>query len=75
MWRVLDQKLDWFHLQDSEYTLLQPDENGIVRSQVFPGLWLLVPALLTGNLAEVLDTLQVGIHSPEHDCFVRQLSE
>jgi len=30
VWQVLDQKLDWFVLQDEEYILQQPDESGIV---------------------------------------------
>ena len=73
VWRVLDQQFDWFKLQDGEYTMLQPDEDGIIRSRVFPGLWLQVSALLAG-LAEVLTTLQTGIALPEHDRFVQQLN-
>ncbi|MBV9384920.1 MAG: Uma2 family endonuclease [Chroococcidiopsidaceae cyanobacterium CP_BM_ER_R8_30] len=75
VWRVLDQTLDWFCLQAGEYGVLQPDEYGVIRSQVFPGLWLMMPALVTGNIPSVLATLQTGIDSPEHARFVEQLSE
>lgn len=75
VWRVLDQQFDWFQLQDGEYVVRQPDEDGIIRSYVFPGLWLRVAALLTGNSAEVLTTLQRGIASPEHIRYVQQQSE
>ncbi len=49
------------------------DEAGIIRSEVFPGLWLSVPALLAGNLAEVQSTLQIGLTTPEHQGFIEEL--
>jgi len=50
-----------------------PDEDGIIRSQVFPGLWLAVNDLLTSNMVRVLEVLQAGVRSPEHQAFVPQL--
>ena len=38
--------------------LLQPDENGIIESRIFPGLRLNVQAMLDGDLAKVLEELQ-----------------
>jgi len=49
VWRTLEGQLDWFVMQVDEYVALTPDAQGIVRSQVFPGLWLAVPALLAGD--------------------------
>jgi len=74
VWRVYDQELDWFSLQEGQYVPLEPDEEGVIRSQVFPGLWLHVPAMLQGNLAQVLTGLQKGLASDEHAAFVAQLS-
>ena len=74
VWQVLEQKFDWFCLQDGTYRLLEPDEKGIIQSQVFPGLWLMVSALLQGNMVSVLATVQAGIQSPDHASFVRQLT-
>ncbi len=74
VWQVYDQRLDWFRLSEGEYVLLQPDTEGIVRSEVFPGLWLAVPALLGGNLAQVLSVLQSGLATSEHTVFIEQLS-
>lgn len=54
---------------------LEPDANGIIKSEVFPGLWLAVPALIQGNLAEVLTVLQSGLNSSEHADFVRERSD
>jgi Uma2 family endonuclease len=69
VWRVLDEELDWFVLDEGTYRRLEPDQAGIVRSAAFPGLWLTVPALLARDLAAVLATLQQGLASPEHAAF------
>jgi len=75
VWQVFEQKLDWFYLQEGEYVSLPVDEDGVIRSREFPGLWLAVEDLLTGNMAQVLAVLQEGLASPEHTAFVQQLWE
>lgn len=74
VWQVFDRKLDWFSLQDGDYVSLSLDDQGIIHSQVFPGLWLAVPELLAGNMQTVLAVLQEGLQSPEHEAFVQQLA-
>lgn len=74
VWQSLENKLDWFALREGEYVSLEPDEAGIIRSPVMPGLWLAVPALLTGNMLRVLSVLQAGFSSVEHTKFVQRLS-
>ncbi|XWK86154.1 MAG: Uma2 family endonuclease [Phormidium sp.] len=74
VWQVFEQKLDWFQLENGNYILLQPDENGVIKSQVFPGLWLAVNELLSGNMATVLTVLQEGLKSPEYAEFFHKLS-
>ena len=73
VWQVLDQKLTWFYLEQGEYVELATDSNGILRSQIFPGLWLGVAELLAGNMQSVLTVLQTGLQSPEHAAFVQIL--
>jgi Uma2 family endonuclease len=58
VWRVLDGAIDWFRLQDGEYVLIEPDANGLIESEQFPGLRLHVPSMLAGDLASVLARLQ-----------------
>ena len=53
LWRVLDEEIDWFLLEEDEYRPIQPEE-GLLRSRVFPGLALPVAAALSGDLATVL---------------------
>jgi Uma2 family endonuclease len=74
IWQVYNQKVDWFRLREGEYVALSADESGIVRSEVFPGLWLSVPALIAGNLGEVQSVLQMGLATPEHQAFVDLLN-
>lgn len=73
VWRTYSQQIDWFYLQDGEYQFLTANEQGIFRSQQFPGLWLASEALLSGNLGEVLRVLGQGIDSSEHREFVASL--
>jgi Uma2 family endonuclease len=73
VWRVLDQAVDWFVLRAGQYEQLVPDTRGVLRSEVFPGLWLDTAALLRGDIAAVLATVQHGLASPEHGAFVLRL--
>lgn len=75
VWRILENQLDWFQLRNSEYVSLQPDADGIIKSQIMPGLWLAVTPLLSRDMVKVLAVLQDGLNSPEHGEFVKQLSE
>ncbi|NES20774.1 MAG: Uma2 family endonuclease, partial [Symploca sp. SIO3E6] len=61
VWRVEEQELDWFRLVEGKYIKLVANEEGIIRSEVFPGLWLDKQALLAGDLAQVLAVLQQGL--------------
>jgi Uma2 family endonuclease len=72
VWRTYSQKIDWFQLVEGEYLPLPPHSSGIIQSRQFPGLWLSVAAMLSSNLAEVLQILQQGIASPEHQSFVER---
>ncbi len=74
VWQIFENRLDWFSLQQGEYVRLAADGNGIVRSQVFPGLWLSVPDLLAGNMTRVVSVLHEGLNSAEHTEFVQRLS-
>jgi Uma2 family endonuclease len=74
VWQVFEQKINWFVLENGEYVLLNPDANGVIKSRVFPGLWLNIAALLAGEMTQVLSVLQQGLNSPEHEIFVQQLS-
>src|SRR5688500_6800081 len=74
VWRVYEEAVDWLVLRGDRYEQLRPDPNGRFRSEVFPGLWLDVPALLRGDLAGVIGLLQQGLSSPEHAACAARLA-
>jgi len=74
MEKSYENRIDWFRLEAGRYVPLEPDEAGIIRSRVFPGLWLAVNALREGNLAEVLAVLQQGRQTAEHQAFIQHLN-
>ena len=69
VWRVYDRDFDWFRWQEGEYIKVEPEADGIIRSAVFPGLWLDKSALLAGDLAKVLEVVGQGLSSSEHQSF------
>jgi hypothetical protein len=73
VWRVNDRTMDWFALRQGDYKPLPPSEDGILRSEVFPGLWLDSESMLRADLATVLRILQRGVEAPEHASFVGRL--
>lgn len=75
VWRVLDEQIDLFVLRDGKFHRIAPDEAGVFRSMVFPGLWIPVRALLSGDLASAAATLQQGLATPEHAALVNRLGK
>ncbi len=73
VWRVPDRRLDWFELEGGAYRVRAAEAAGVVRSAVFPGLWLNVGALLSDDLAAVLRTLHEGVADPSHAAFLNGL--
>jgi Uma2 family endonuclease len=74
VWRIYDATFDWLRLQGDKYEQMPANSEGIVCSEVFPGLWLDRSALLNGNFARMLELLQKGLASPEHKAFVEHLA-
>lgn len=75
VWRTLDGEIDWFRLVEGAYKPIEANEAGVVKSEVFPGLWLDRAALLRRDLPCVFAVLQEGLASPEHVRFVQYLQD
>jgi Uma2 family endonuclease len=73
VWRVLDGTIDWYVNREGRFELVSPPPDGILRSEVFPGLWLDAAALVRGDGVAVRAALQRGLGSPEHADFVARL--
>jgi hypothetical protein len=74
VWRVDDSEVDWFVLRGQRYERLVASAEGVLASEVFPGLWLDVPALLRRDVAAVLQRCDSGLLSPEHAAFASRLA-
>jgi hypothetical protein len=65
--------IDWHVLRAGKFEELSIDNRGVIRSEAFPGLWLDAPAMVRGDMAQILAVLQQGIASPEHAAFFEHL--
>ncbi|MEZ4727169.1 MAG: Uma2 family endonuclease [Caldilineaceae bacterium] len=63
----------WFRWRGGEAEDIQADAQGILRSDVLPGLYLHPGLFWQGDLAGVLAVLQQGLATPEHDTFVQRM--
>lgn len=68
-WVTGEQRLIWWELRGADYQEIAPTSDGLLRSGVFPGLWLDTAALLRGDMQAVLAALRRGLDSPEHRAF------
>jgi Uma2 family endonuclease len=75
IWRVLDREIDWFVHRNDRFEAILPGVDGILRSSVFPGLWLDPAALVRGDLTAVFGALQRGLESDDHREFVQRLEQ
>ena len=68
-----EQETRWFQLVEGEYKLMLPEQDGILRSQIFPGLHFHSDQFWADDLAGLLKVLQVGLATSEHQDFVSHL--
>jgi Uma2 family endonuclease len=69
-----EERAVWHVLVEGEYRVLEADDQGILRSQVFPGLWLHPEHFWAGDLARLMAALNQGLASQEHADFVAALA-
>ena len=74
VWRTLDREIDWFQLCNGRFQRIVPNE-GLLKSQVFPGLWLRPDELIQDRLRFVRLTVQQGASSAEHRDFIQRLQQ
>lgn len=67
-------KVIWFVNRSGAFDEVSPDEDGLYRSQVFPGLWLDPQALLEFNGRALLATVQQGLATLQHAAFAQRLA-
>ena len=68
-WIASERRVVWWELRQADYQEIALAPEGLLKSGVFPGLWLDTGALLKGDMQAVLATLRRGLDSPEHRGF------
>jgi len=63
----------WRQLMSGRHREITPDDDGLLRSRTFPGLWL-DPDAVWDQKRSLETALEQGVRSPEHAAFVRRLS-
>lgn len=68
------EEIRWFGRRDGVFHEIPPGEDGIYRSEVFPGLWLDARALFAEDLNALIEALDRGLNTEEHARFVAELA-
>jgi Uma2 family endonuclease len=66
-------QVDWHLLRADRLIQASPDSEGVFRSDTFPGLWLDPAALYAEDWNRLIETLDRGLRSSEHQEFVERL--
>lgn len=70
---ALTREVRWFARDGDRLVRRPPDADGLLRSGIFPGLWLDPAALLRGDLRQVRAVVDRGTATPAHAAFVASL--
>lgn len=73
--RTEDVAVDWFVLRRGSYERVNAESDGLLRSEVFPGLWLDPSALIRQDAATLRTAVGAGTATAAHAAFVRRLRD
>ena len=68
-----EQETRWFQLVEGAYQLMTADQEGVLRSRIFPGLHFHSELFWADDLAGLLKVLQGGLAAADHQAFVAEL--
>jgi len=69
---VEERELRWFDFRGSG--MIRRNRQGVLKSQVFPGLWIHEQALLALDGPRLVEVVQQGLASRAHAAFVKRLA-
>lgn len=70
-----ERQVRWFVRRKDRFTAMKPDADGVLKSKVFPGLWLDTAGAFDETAARLLATLRKGLTSPEYAKFAAKLAK
>ncbi|HEV3022540.1 MAG TPA: Uma2 family endonuclease [Pirellulales bacterium] len=68
------ERVFWFTRRRGKFKERTAGREGVIRSEVFPGLWIEPAAFLRRDAKRLMAVLREGLSSPEHTSFVAQLA-
>lgn len=68
------QEIFWFVRREGRLVAMAPGDDGLYRSEAFPGLWLDPRAFFDDDTERLIAALERGIGTPEHAAFVARLA-
>ncbi len=71
---IAPEEVRWFIRREGHLVEMPAGEDGISRSEVFPGLWLDPKALFAEDINGLIAVLERGMATPEHAEFVDRLA-
>lgn len=69
-----EQRAVWFAREDHSFQEIPADEDGLLRSRLFGGLWIDPAAMFACNTKRVQDILRQGLESDDHRRTIERLS-
>ncbi len=64
-WIVREERIVWWELHDGNYREIQADA-GLLKSRIFPGLWLDPAAMIRGDMKAVFAALESGLAAADN---------
>ncbi|MBL9152779.1 MAG: Uma2 family endonuclease [Verrucomicrobiales bacterium] len=74
-WVTREQRIEWWELIHGDFVSLPFENERLIKSRAFPGLWLDAIALLQGDLVTVLAALHEGLATREAQEFRDSLAQ
>ncbi len=71
---VAGDRIEWRMPREGVYARQEPAADGMLRSEVFPGLWLDVAAFRADDGGKMLAALNAGLAGEDHRKFVERLA-
>jgi len=60
---IEESRVEWRSLTEGRYQMIAPDQDGLLKSKIFPGLWLDPQALFAENLPALAAAVELGLRS------------
>lgn len=72
---VKAERIEWYGRDRNGFVPMDADAKGIVRSRVFPGLWLDPAGIFAKSSKRLIATLNAGLATEDHAKFVAKLQK